>query len=353
MVLELAKGLRDKGCEVEIITSCWGNGEFRRRLKDENFPAHVMRLGFISATLNFECMRMTAHQMLFWPTLLRSYGRFLREVKPDKVIHTNWHHVLLLWRLLQPERDIYWSHEVIPGKAQYEWFFRALVKRVGCFVAVSQAGANSLISVGVPKDEITLIYNGISALAPGGGRNDNGMLKIGIVGQINASKGHEDLLQALQIVVQNHLTVQLHIFGSAALGYETRLKRCACELNVQNNVVWHGFVDDPAKIYGDLSILVVPSRSEDTLPTAAIEAGFFGIPVVASDKGGLPEIVEDKVTGLLFPAGDIQQLASALKKLLGDSILREEMGRNARSRVAQKFSRDRFIGDFFRLLEAA
>ena len=69
MALELAKGLRDTGCEVEVVTSFWGNREFLRRLQDENLRAHIMRLGFISATLNLECLRMTAHQMLFWPGL--------------------------------------------------------------------------------------------------------------------------------------------------------------------------------------------------------------------------------------------------------------------------------------------
>ncbi len=81
MALELAKGLRDNGCDVEIITSYWGNGEFRRRLEDEKLPAHIMRLGFISATLNRESMRMTAHQMLFWPKLLMDYGHFLSKRK--------------------------------------------------------------------------------------------------------------------------------------------------------------------------------------------------------------------------------------------------------------------------------
>jgi glycosyltransferase involved in cell wall biosynthesis len=351
MALELAKGLRDKGCDVGVVTSFWGNEEFRRRLQNENLPVHIMRLGFISATLNLECMRMTLHQMLFWPKLLMDYFRFLKNVRPCKVVHTNWHHVVVLWPFLRPGRDIYWSHEVIPGKAQYKRFFRALVQRVGRFVAVSQAGVNSLSNVGVPKDKITLIYNGISAPAPGGERSDNGVLKIGIVGQVNASKGHEDLFHALKIVVQNHPTVQLHIFGKATPDYEARLKRCACELNVQDNVVWRGFVDDRWTIYQDLSIVIIPSRAEDTLPTTAIEAAFFGIPVVAARKGGLPEIVDGGVTGFLFEAGKVDELAGYLISLADNRQLRRIMGETARDRALSLFTRDRFVRDFCNLLE--
>src|SRR5436305_4308644 len=119
MALELAEGLRDKDCAVELITSFWGNGEFRRRSHAAGFPTHIMRLGFISATLNLECMRMTAHQMLFWPSLSLTYKRFLNQVRPTKIVHTNWQHALLLSPFLNRERDIYWVHEVVPDEPQY------------------------------------------------------------------------------------------------------------------------------------------------------------------------------------------------------------------------------------------
>ncbi len=102
-----------------------------------------------------------------------------------------------------------------------------------------------------------------------------------------------------------------------------------------------------------MSVLTVPSRSEDTLPTSAIEAAFFGIPVVASDRGGLKEIVGDQVTGIIFPSGNVERLAAAIKQLLENSNLRDKLGRAARDRAVEKFSRDRFVGKFFQLLEAA
>src|SRR6266404_2032823 len=101
MALELISGLREQGYVVDVVTSSWGSGEFRRRCEKSGFRTHVMRLGFISATLNWESLYMTAHQALHWPGLVISYWRFLKRSQPRRIIHTNWHHLLLLALLLK------------------------------------------------------------------------------------------------------------------------------------------------------------------------------------------------------------------------------------------------------------
>jgi glycosyltransferase involved in cell wall biosynthesis len=355
MALELAKGLRKKGCSVDVVTSFWGNGEFLRRLQDEKLPAHVMRLGFISASFNFESIRMTAHQMLYWPGLLKSYKRFLNNVKPEKVIHTNWQHLLLLWPCLNAKRDFFWVHDITPRTLRYRKLFRTLDARLRSFVPVSYAVAESLKNVGIDKAKIHVIHSGIEDTtremdAPNSEKPATG---IGIVGQVAPWKGHEDLLPAFAQVVASFPATQLHVFGKGRRDYQARLKKEAATLGISEKIVWHGFVNDRAKIYQSMDICVVPSRCDEALGMVAIEAGLCGIPVVASRRGGLQEVIEDQVTGLLFPSGDIEQLASSLNRLLGDAHLRQEMGKQARLRVAQSFGRDRFIGDFFQLLKAA
>ena len=352
MALELAKGLRDKGCDVEVVTSFWGNGELRRRLEEERLPAHIMRLGFISATLNLECLRMTAHQMLFWPTLLRSYQRFLKSVRPAKVIHTNWHHVLLLWPLLRPHRDIYWAHEVFADKPQYRRFFSTLTKRIDCFVAVSKAASQSLLKLEVPSNKVVVVYNGISdPVADWVSKSESVAPIIGIVGQIGAWKGHEDLLAAMQLLIKNYPATKLHIFGKGSPDYEALLHRMAVKLKIDDKVVWRGYVSDRDTIFRELAILVVPSRFEEPFGLTAIEAAFFSIPVIASRSGGLLEIVEDGITGLFFECGKIEQLARHLIGLISDTDLRQRMGKVARERAISTFSRDRFVRQFREILE--
>jgi glycosyltransferase involved in cell wall biosynthesis len=353
MALELAKGLRDKGCEVEVVTSYWGNGEFGRRSRAAGLPTHIMRLGFISATPTFESVRMTAHQMMFWPGLLANYHRFIKSVGPKKIIHTNWHHAMLLYPFLNRERDIYWVHEVLPDKPQYRNVFQLLARRVRCFVAVSNAVNESLCKLGIDQRMIKVIHNGIEDPVSDPARlaRTGKDSVVGIVGQIGGWKGHEDLLNAFQVVLRTQPTAQLHVFGRAASEYEAFLRARATDLGIQSSIKWNGFIANQAEIYGNLAVLVVPSRSPDPLPTSAIEACFFEVPVVASRIGGLPEIIADGETGLLFESGDVDQLARHLTLLLGDPELRNKMGRKARERAISFFGHDRFVREFCEILD--
>jgi glycosyltransferase involved in cell wall biosynthesis len=349
MALELGEGLREEGVEMHFITSHWGNGEFGRRTQAAGFPTIRLWLGFISATLRLDTIRMTLDQVAHWPSLLLGFRRFLKRVKPSKVIHTNWHHVLLLWPLLRGDRDIFWLHEVLPNKRQYRVVFQKLSKRLESFVAVSQAAAESLEAIGVPEKKIRVIHNGITDEAGRVSYQEKNGSIIGIVGQIGEWKGHEDLFQALEIVIKSHPDVKLHVFGKGVPDYEEKLRRLASDLHVNDHVIWRGFVRSRSEIYDGMSILVVPSRSEDTLPTSAIEAALFSIPVIGSRRGGLPEIIEDGMTGYLFDVGDVDTLSSRLVGLLDNCELQKRLGANARCRAAALFSRERFISDFLEI----
>ena len=114
MALELGQGLVRNGQSVSFVTSFWNNRDFSNRLKVAGLPTQVLHLGFISATLTAECLRMTAEQIWYLPALLWGYARVLRILKPRKVVHTNWHHALLLLPFLRPDRDVYLVARVCP-----------------------------------------------------------------------------------------------------------------------------------------------------------------------------------------------------------------------------------------------
>jgi glycosyltransferase involved in cell wall biosynthesis len=352
MALELANGLREAGYEVSFVTSRWGSSDFVRRTEGMGCATYRLWLGFISATLGFDSIWMTLDQLLHWPSLLWRYRAFLRKVKPVKIIHTNWQHALLLWPFLQPGRDIFWLHEVIPNKSQYRRLFRKLIGRIGCIVAVSRAAAQSIINLGIPPEKVRVVYNGIADPSSGSARKPRGVDQIiAIVGQIGLWKGHEDLLKAFRGIVAENPAVQLHVFGKGSFDYESFLRQRSAELGLSDNVVWRGFVDNRSEIYSAISILIVPSRSEDPLPTSAIEASFFGIPVIASRRGGLPEIVEDGVTGFIYEPDDTAALTGHIKSLLADASRSDTMAAEGRDRAITLFSRDRFVRDFEELLK--
>jgi glycosyltransferase involved in cell wall biosynthesis len=352
MGLELGQGLQAAGMPVIYITSKWGDGAFNRRLDGLGLPHYRIRLGFISATLTFDCIRMTADQLVHLPKMLFDYRGILKSEKVTRVIHTNWHHVLLMWPFLQPERDIFWLHEVVPNKPHYARLFTALARRMRCYAVVSDAVASSLRRIGVPDAKIRIVRNGLSDPTSGQHRRTRATTgcDIGIVGQMGAWKGHEDLLEAFTMISGHQPEARLHIFGDNEREFAQRLIQLAEAGGVAQRVVWHGYVADRSKIYQLIDICVTPSRVDEPFGLTAVEAAFFGVPVIAARKGGLPEIVVDGVTGFLVDAQSPAQLADRLERLLASSELRRRMGMAARERAALHFSRERFIDDFRRLL---
>ena len=353
IALELGQALHDRGHQVSFVSSKWcGDGEFGRRLQRAGIPARFMRLGFISATLRMDCIRMTLDQLMHVPGLWWDYARFLRQEQPADVIHTNWHHLLMLWVFLKPQRDWFWLHEVVPDKPQYRRVFQWLSKRLRAFIAVSNAVKSSLLRIGISENKIHVIYNGISAIKGADviGVNSWSVVRIGIVGQVAPWKGHQDLIEAFGIVAKAHPEAELHIFGKGSQDFEELLRRRAEALEVDCQIVWHGFVMEKNAIYGKLDLCVMPSRFEEPFGLIVAECGMFGLPVIASRIGGLAEIVEDGVTGLLHESGNQTELAIHLQTLLRSEDLRKKMGASARRRAQDLFSVDRFVTDFEKLM---
>jgi glycosyltransferase involved in cell wall biosynthesis len=352
MALELGEGLARNGETVSFITSFWNNGDFLNRLKLAGLPTQILPIGFISATLTTEYLRMTGEQIWRLPGLLWGYARVLRLLNPRKVVHTNWHHLLLLLPFLRPDRDLHWLHEFVPDLPQYRIVFGWFARSLNCFVCVSQAVAGSLRQLGIDEAKIRVIHNGI-ADAVSAKRTPQGVaaFRIGIVGQVGAWKGHDDLLDAFAMVHHKHESVELHVFGKGDATYRGELERKSIGLGIAKWVKWHEFVQDRRDIYATLDLCVVPSRSEEPLGLTAIEAGFSGLPVIATRRGGLPEIVENETNGLLVEAHRPSEIADALCRLINDPQLRQRLGTNARRCATERFGRERFLREFRALLE--
>ncbi len=164
---------------------------------------------------------------------------------------------------------------------------------------------------------------------------------IGVVGRLTREKGFETLLAAMPAIVARHPGVMLLVVGSGP--EEARLRSQAAALGIAGAVTWAGLrpPDSLAALRSTMDVVVVPSISEG-FGLAAAEASAAGLPVVASAVGGLPEVVETGVTGLLVPPSDAGALAGAVSRLLDDENLRRLLGEQGRRRVAGLFSYERY-----------
>ncbi len=355
MTLELGEGLREESVEIHFITSFWNDGTYEKRLKHLQFPLSRMHLGGISATLRADCMIMTLRQLAHLPVLWADYGSFLKRVQPECMVHTSWHHLLLLWPYLTPCRDWFWAHEVLPDKWQYRLVFRRLARVLRGFVAVSEAVARSLRQLTVPEDKIHVVHNGLRDLSSGdrkAERNEGGE-RIAIVGQVEPWKGHQSLLEAFtQIAGQFPLAV-IDVYGAGGSRYEKKMRHLAEVLGIGSRINWRGFEPDRARIFSGVDFCVIPSDIEESFGLAVLEAGYFGIPVIAFRRGGLVEIIEDGKTGFLVEPGNVDELASKMKAMLDNPDARMKMGLEARCRVRRLFNREVFAKAFNLLLTKA
>ena len=164
-------------------------------------------------------------------------------------------------------------------------------------------------------------------------------------------KGHTYLLRAFHEVVKKIPLLQLHVYGHDLSGQKARLKNEIIELKLENNVVLNDFIMHPESVIAGASILVVPSQAYESFGLTIIEAMALCVPVVATDVGGIPEVLQDSCAGLICSKDDPMEFAAAIVKILGDATLASELGRNGRDTFEKKFTSKKMASNYQKLLE--
>ncbi len=184
-------------------------------------------------------------------------------------------------------------------------------------------------------DDVTGRDNG----AGGAPRPDGGELRLLSVGRLEREKGHSVLLEALAGLGQRGVPVHLDLVGDG-----TRLEalqRQARELGIEDRVTFAGAVgqDRIRDHYRRADAFCLPSLGEG-IPVVLMEALATGLPAIASNTMGIPELIEDGATGLLVPAGRPDELATAIERLAADPALRRRLGETGRRKVIEEFNLD-------------
>ena len=221
------------------------------------------------------------------------------------------------------------------------------------------AGSQAMIRSGVAQriftaDKVKLISNGID-LAPYRAAEiearrrsperrqsaaDDGSFTVGFLGRLEQQKGVPYLIRAAAIVKQHNPRVRFVLAGDGKLRSE--LERLAAELRVDDVVKFVGWQSDVVKFLSGIDVMAMPSLWE-AFGLSAAEAMAIEKPVIASRVDGLPEVVEDEVTGLLVPPAEEAPLADAILRLASDPVRRRAMGKAGRERVEARFSLDFMI----------
>ena len=238
-------------------------------------------------------------------------------------------------------------HEILVSPKPLALLFRLLPLLHGSrVVAISDAVAAHLRRLGIRGDRIVRIYNGVPARHVAGQYGDGDRVTAVFAGRLSGWKGYDLFVEAVAEASPRVDTLVAEIAGGPPPGEEWRatdVVRRIAEAGVEAKVRYLGFVD-VGPLLRPGRIVVVPSRWPEPFGLVTVEAMLAGCAVVASRHGGSVEIIEDGVTGLLVPPGDVPALAAALERLATDEALRDELGARARRSAEERFGVDAFAG---------
>ncbi|MFZ2303538.1 MAG: glycosyltransferase family 4 protein [Minisyncoccia bacterium] len=165
---------------------------------------------------------------------------------------------------------------------------------------------------------------------------------VGTIAELHKNKGLSYAIEAFAKLIHDNPNLYYFILGG---GEENdRLEALIGLHNLQGRVFLLGFVDDASRYLKAFDIFLLPSITEG-LALVLLEAGFAGLPVVASRVGGIPEIIENEKTGLLAPARDTDVLSQAIQKLTIDNALAKRFGETLCESVINNFSLTRVISE--------
>jgi glycosyltransferase involved in cell wall biosynthesis len=158
-----------------------------------------------------------------------------------------------------------------------------------------------------------------------------------MVGSVEERKGIAEALHAMSIVVREFPAAKLVVVGEGSTCYLEAVRRLSASVGVAASVVWAGFktAQEIAVLHGTAAMLIHPTFIDNS-PNSVAEAMASGLPVIASNVGGIPSIIQDGDTGILVEPGHRLQLAEAILKLLRNNDDRKRLGQRARSIALQR-----------------
>lgn len=305
-LLFLARGLRRLGCEQIIVAR---PGVVTERLQGEGF--RVVEPGRRAWQQVREADLAHAHDGRAQSWMLRSRKRRGR---------------VLSRRVAYPIRG--W----VSG-----WRYR----RMDLVIAVSERAREQVLATGLAETRVIVIPDSVDGdeLRQAAGARTRIRAQAGLeanqpllvcVGAFTPEKGVRDAIDALVRLPPNCV---LALTGEGP--GQAELARRARELGLERRVLFVHAQGTPAEWVAAAEILLMPSH-EEGLGSAGLLAMGLGVPVVATRVGGIPELVEDEVTGLLVPAGDAPALASACARVLGDGVLARRLGAQGEQRARER-----------------
>lgn len=207
-------------------------------------------------------------------------------------------------------------------------------------ISVSRAGVDGLLRAGVDPARVRVVPSGVPLANPAAPAAPELLASFGVsggaplavmVGSLSAAKDPSTFLRAIAAARRDVPTLQALLVGDGPLRDALRAEIAA--LGLEGIVHLTGFRTDPESIEAAASVVVLTSRSLEGTPGVLLDALVLGKPIVATNVGGVPEVIEDDISGLILPIGDADAIGAAIARVLRDASLAARLSAGARVRA--------------------
>lgn len=329
----LAKALKRKGQGVLVASS---GGQLLEELKKDDIE-HI----YLPIDTSLDIGPHTAVAYLKLSSLIKE-----RDIQ---VVHAQTRVAQVIAHFLSKRNRVAFV-TTCHGFFKRRWFRRMLPGWGDRVIAISDAVREHLVNdIKVSKNKIRVIYNGIdlerfsrdlSSEEKSLIRKEHGLKEyptLGIISRLSEVKGHRYLFGALAKLAAKFPNLQLLVIGDGPSCYLRGLKQLTRRLGIADRVLFHGACPDTSRPLSVIDVFCMPSIQEG-LGLSILEAMAKGIPVVASDVGGIYTLIKHRQNGLLVPPKDEEALAKAIAEILDNPALAEEMRKVSKRLVEERFS---------------
>ncbi len=225
-----------------------------------------------------------------------------------------------------------------------------------CFVTVSKNCAQSMsIRKIISKHaKITYIHNGVEDIrlksSGASSKRSDQTVRCVMLGTFEERKGHRYLLEAFHKALLLYPDMQLDIYGFGFPEERMSIEQVISLLELEASVCVHHFESNVVNIYDRADIVLISSQCYESFGLVAAESMAMGLPVVSTSVGGLPEVIQNEVTGFCHDKDDVSDFAASIVKLAKSKELRNQMGGAGRRRYELMFSAQRMAREYYSLI---
>lgn len=349
-VFDLAHSLKEKGHNVQVL--CGGGGGLIQKLQQENIPVITHE----SLTRDISFLEDIKAFAFILDTLY---------IERPHIFHVNSSKMGILGalagRVMGTPRIIFTAHgwAFNESRPHYQKLIIKLIYWITILlshhtICVSEKTRADISSLPFIKKKLSVIHNGIKTfplLSQKEARkkldNINSPFVAGTIAELHPIKGLDVLLEAWAEFTHQQ-TGHLVLVGEGS--ERDSLENKVASLGISSFVSFAGFKEDARALLQGFDVFVLPSRSEG-LPYALLEAGQAGLPVVATNVGGISEVIENNASGLLVPSENKKALCEALLSLAKDKPQRITFGTALKEKIERTFSLEKMVHDTLKIYE--